>query len=386
MQKGVVCDTPVKLDGRPESGASERKAGPPPTGELKVGEARVGEARTGTTRAVAGPGTGTAVETPAARTLGRHARVPTQIPWRGWKQVLRRTVAEMISDRIGLAAAGCAFYATLALFPAISMLVSVYGLVFDPQTVEPQLRLLQHLLPAPAFQLISDRVHMLVSKDQSTLTISLIVSLLITMWSSSAGTKSMLAALNIAYEEKERRSFLTYQATALGMTLGGILAAALTLALLVFLPALLAFLPDHVPQLHVIVAQTQRMIRLGSSLLMLLFVVAAVSLLYRFGPSRQEARWHWITPGAVIATLLWLLASTGFSYYVGHVASYDATYGPLGAVAGIMMWFFVSAYVVLLGAELNAELEMQTAQDSTTGRPKPMGDRGAFVADHVAED
>ncbi len=317
--------------------------------------------------------------------LGRHAHAPAQIPWRGWKQVLRRTVAEMISDRIGLAAAGCAFYGTLSLFPAITMLISLYGLAFDPQTVEPQLRILQHLLPGTAYTLIDNRIHSLVSKSGGTLTLSLIISLSITMWSSTSGTKSMLAALNIAYDERETRSFLRYQATALSMTLGGMIGAVLTLALLVFLPVMLNFVPEHF-HITIFEQQTKTMIRLGSPVLMVLFVVAAFSLLYRFGPSRREARWHWVTPGAVVSTLLWLIASAGFSYYVGHVASYDATYGPLGAVIGIMMWFFVTAYVVLLGAELNAELELQTAQDSTTGEPKPLGSRGASVADNVAGD
>ncbi len=317
--------------------------------------------------------------------VGRQAHVPTQIPWKGWKQVLKRTFSEMISDRIGLAAAGCAFYGTLALFPAISMLVSIYGLAFDPQTVEPQMKVLKHLLPGPAYTLIDDRIHMLVSKDHGTLTISLIISVLVTMWSSSAGTKSMLAALNIAYDERESRSFFRFQGTALGMTLGGIIGAVLTLALLVFLPALLDFVPQHF-HFEIVEQQTQLLIRIGSPVLLVLFIVSAFSLLYRFGPSRQEARWHWVTPGAVVSTVLWLIASAGFSYYVGHVASYDATYGPLGAVIGIMMWFFVTAYVVLLGAELNAELELQTEQDSTVGDPRPLGSRGAFVADHVAED
>ncbi len=317
--------------------------------------------------------------------IGRHAHAPMQIPWHGWKQVIQRTFSEMISDRIGLAAAGCAFYGTLALFPAISMLVSIYGLAFDPQTVEPQMKILQHLLPGPAYVLINDRINMLVSKSHGTLTVSLIISVLVTMWSSSAGTKSMLAALNIAYDERESRSFLRFQGTALGMTLGGIVGAVLTLALLVFLPAALDFVPEHF-HITIIEQQTQLLIRLGSPLLMVLFVVVAFSLLYKFGPSRQEARWHWVAPGAVVSTVLWLIASAGFSYYVGHVASYDATYGPLGAVIGIMMWFFVTAYVVLLGAELNAELELQTAQDSTTGEEQPLGSRGAYVADHVAEE
>ncbi len=336
-------------------------------------------------KAITRPPNQSPAERPGAARVGRHAHAPSQIPWRGWKQVLRRTFSEMISDRIGLAAAGCAFYATLALFPAISMLVSVYGLAFDPQTVEPQMRVLKHLLPGPAYSLIADRIHVLVSKDPSTLTISLIISVLVTMWSSSAGTKSMLAALNMAYDEKETRSFLRFQATALSMTLGGILGAALTLALLVFLPALLDFVPEHFG-MTLVEAQTQTLIQFGSPVLMVVFIALAFSLLYRFGPARQEARWYWVAPGAVISTVLWLIASAGFSYYVGHVASYDATYGPLGAVIGIMMWFFVTAYVVLLGAELNAELELQTTQDSTTGEPLPMGSRGAFVADNIAEE
>lgn len=320
-----------------------------------------------------------------ARQLGRLARLPMEIPWAGWKRVLGRTFSAMISDRIGLAAAGCAFYATLALFPAISTLVSLYGLAFDPATVEPQLRVLRDLLPRPAFQLISERVHTLVTKPGGTLTISLIISTLVTLWSASAGTKSMIAALNIAYEEKEARSFLRYQATALSMTLGAILGAALTVAILVALPLVLDFIPRHFGS-HVIEAGTQLVLKVGAPIMMVLFVGVSFSLLYRIGPSRRTASWHWITPGSLVATVLWLAASAGFSYYVGHVASYDATYGPLGAVVGIMMWFFVTAYVVLLGAELNAELEMQTAIDSTAGQPKPIGRRGAYVADHVALD
>ena len=325
------------------------------------------------------------LESQQARELGRTAEHPARIPWAGWKKVLMRTFSEMISDRIGLAAAGCAFYATLALFPAISTLVSLYGLAFDPATVEPQLRVLRDLLPRPAFLLISDRVHTLVSQPRGTLTISLIISTLVTLWSSSAGTKSILAALNIAYEEKETRSFIRFQATALTMTLCAILGAALAVALLVFLPAVLDFVPRHFG-FEAVEAGTQTLLRVGTPILLLLFVGLSFSLLYRFGPCRRSASWHWITPGSLVATVLWLLASTGFSYYVGHVAGYDATYGPLGAVVGIMMWFFVTAYVVLLGAELNAELELQTAVDSTAGSPRPIGRRGAYVADHVATD
>ena len=310
------------------------------------------------------------------RGLGRLARHPAAIPLRGWRQVLLRTWREISSDRISLVAAGCAFWSTLALFPAISMLISLYGLAFDPATVEPQLQILHGLLPPAAFALIAERVHTLVSHGRGALGLSLLVSSALALWSAATGTKSMLSALNLAYEEQERRSFLRFQAIGLLMTLGTIVGGILALALLVFLPVVIGFLG--------LAAHTQGLLQLGSFAVVVVFVALSLSVLYRWGPSRETARWHWITPGSALATVLWLAASALFSFYVGHLASYDATYGPLGAVAGVMMWFWVSAYAVLLGAELNAELELQTAEDTTTGEPKPMGTRGAYVADNVA--
>ena len=318
----------------------------------------------------------TAVADPQAEQLGRMANSPTEIPWPGWKRVIRRTWDEIISDRVGLVAAGCAFYGTLALFPAISMLVSLYGLVFDPVSVEPQLATLQDLLPPAAFQLISERVHMLVTKPQGTLTTGLLISSAVALWSSATGTKSIISALNLAYEERERRSFLRFQLTAFVMTLIALCGAALGLGLVVALPPALAFLGFR--------DDAAAMVRAASLLLLVMFVMGSLSLLYRFGPCREAAQWRWVTPGSLLATILWVLASVLFSYYVGHLATYDATYGPLGAVVGVMMWFFVTVYVVLLGAELNAELELQTARDSTDGPPRPLGRRGAYVADHVA--
>jgi len=314
---------------------------------------------------------------PEADDLGRRADSPGQIPWRGWKAVLHRTGREIISDRVSLVAAGCAFYATLALFPAISMLVFLYGLVFDPVTVEPQLQMLRDLLPPTAFQLISDRVHQLVTQRQGTLGIGLVVSTAITLWSSATGTKSLIAALNMAYEEVERRSFVRFQLMALGMTLVGIAGASLALAIVVFVPAIVSFLG--------IPGNVKGLIWAVSALVLVGYVMLSLSLVYRFGPCRRAARWHWVTPGSLLATVLWVIASLLFSFYVGHLASYDVTYGPLGTVIGVMMWFYVTAYVVLLGAELNSELELQTARDSTEGPSKPIGRRGAYVADHVAE-
>lgn len=315
---------------------------------------------------------------PLSEALGRRAKAPAHIPWTGWKQVLRRTWTEISSDRIGLVASGCAFWATLALFPAITMLISLYGLAFDPQTVEPQLNQLRLLLPPAAFTLIDERVRSLVSHGTTTLGVSLVVSSAIALWSASTGTKSLLSALNLAYEEEEHRSFIRFQLTGLVLTLCAILGVIVGLATLVGLPAVISFvgLSDY----------TRGLLRFGSFAVLVIFLLLALSLLYRFGPSRRAARWHWVTPGSLLATVLWLAGSVLFSLYVGHLASYDVTYGPLGAVAGVMMWFWLSVYVILLGAELNAELELQTAEDTTEGGPRPMGNRGAFVADHVAGD
>ena len=311
-----------------------------------------------------------------AESLGRLAETPAAIPWPGWRAVIRRTAREMLTDRVALVAAGCAFYATLALFPVLSMLVALYGLVFDPVTVEPQLETLRDLLPPSAFMLIEARIHQLVAQPPSSLHFSLVISSLVAFWSCATGTKSMLGALNVAYEERETRSVLRYQLTAFIITIAAIVGAAVGLAILVGLPALLAFLG--------VSWHNNVLIRVAGLVLLLLFVMCALAVLYRYGPAREAPRWQWVTPGSVLATLLWVVASTLFSLYVGRIASYDLTYGPLGAVVGVMMWFYVTVYVVLLGAELNAELELQTARDSTEGPSRPLGARGAYVADHVA--
>jgi membrane protein len=313
-----------------------------------------------------------------AHALGRNAEGPLGMPWRGWKSAFRRTCQDMITDRASLVAAGCAFYATLALFPAISMLLSLYGLVFDPKSVEPHLEILSDLLPPSAFTLISERVHLLAANPPRLLSLNLLVSTSITVWSATTGTKSLIAAINHAYDEPERRTVLRYQVTAFALTILTMVGATLGLAALVALPAMMGILG--------VSANRQILIQAMGFVLTLLFVVLALSVAYRYGPCRKPAKWRWVAPGSIIATLLWAAASMLFSFYVRDFATYNAVYGSFGAVVGVMMWFFVSAYVVLFGAQLNAELELQTARDTTQGPPLPMGARGARVADRVAED
>jgi membrane protein len=263
--------------------------------------------------------------------------------------VARGTAKAMISDKVSLVAAGCAFYATLALFPAISMLVFLYGLVFDPQTVEPQLSHLQEVLPPPVYALIDERVHQLVIQQHGSLTIGLVISTLFTLWSSATGTKSLLSGLNLAHGLTEERGFLSFQLVAFGMTLCTIIAVVLAIAILVFLPAAISLIG--------LSAYQGGLIWTISLALLVGVIFLMLTLLFRYGPAHQPHRLRAVMPGAVLSTILWMVASTLFSLYVGRLASYDRTYGPLAAAVGVMMWLWVSVYVVLLGAELNAELE-----------------------------
>lgn len=309
--------------------------------------------------------------------LGRLARQPSEIPLRGWWAVARRVWREASSDNISMSAASCGFFALLAMFPALSVLISLYGLVFDPISVERQLEAVREFLPPASYDLIAGRVHDLVTTNNSRLGWGLAVSVALALWSASAATKAMMTALNLSYEEEEKRGFILFNVTALVFTLGGILGMSLALSIIVGVPAVL--------QLVWLGPLADIALRLVSWTLLAGFLVLGLAVLYRWGPSRQIARWHWITPGSVFVAVVWIAASVLFSFYVANFSSYDVTYGSLGAVVAAMMWLYISAFVVLVGAELNAELELQTMRDTTTGPVQPIGERGAFVADHVAD-
>jgi membrane protein len=270
-------------------------------------------------------------------------------PTPGWRHAAIRSFWRIQSHRTGLVAAGCAFYATLALFPALSMLVSLYGLWFDPASVAAQLELLAGLVPPDAFSLISRQVEALVARPRATLGWNLAVSGAVALWSASTGTKGMIAALNLAYDEAERRSILGFQAVGLAMTAAALLAAIATIGMLVALPRGVALL--RLP------AGTAELVHWASVLLLVGFVFASLGFLYAAGPSRARGRRRVVLPGMLLATLLWLVASWLFTAYATHFGQFGAVYGPLAAVAAVMLWFWVSAYVVLLGAELNSARE-----------------------------
>ena len=269
------------------------------------------------------------------------------------RPILKRSFIEagraVASQRVSLAAAGCAFYATLALFPTMTALISLYGLVFNPDTVQPQLHYLQRFMPPAAFQLISGRITDLVTQPAQGLGFSFVVSLLVSLWSAASGTKSVIGALNLAYNVEDTRGIIHYQLTSLGMTLLAILGAILAIGTLVFIPIAINFIG--------ISLYTKVLVALVSFGAMIAFVLLALGLLYRFGPVGAN-RVFW-APGASLATLLWLLGSWAFGIYVGRFAAYDATYGPLATLIGLMMWFYLTAYIVLLGAEVNAALDVE---------------------------
>jgi membrane protein len=281
---------------------------------------------------------------PASTARPRH---PTRRA--AWRNVAASTFLASTTDRVSLAAAGCAFYATLALFPAISMLISIYGMVLDPVTAEQQLVVLSHLLPAPAYGLIEDRIHQLTSQPAHTLSASLAISFLLTFWSSATGSKSVLSAVNVAYDVTEQRPFLRFQLIGLAMTLVAVLCAVMAIAVLLLLQPAIDFLG--------LSSHGGSLIQVAGMAMLIGFFFVAIVLLYRFGPSRTPPPRPRIKPGAALATVLWLIASELLSLYISRIGTFGATYGSLGAVVGVMMWFYISAYAVLLGAELNARLE-----------------------------
>jgi membrane protein len=277
---------------------------------------------------------------------------------------LRRAVLAALrataSQRVNMVAAGCAFYATLALFPTITMLISLYGLVFNPHNVQPQLAYLRNFMPPAAFSLISDRINTLVAAPARGLGLGFGISLAISLWSSSTGTKSILNALSLAYHERETRGFWRFQIVSLAMTLIAIIASVMAIGFLVAVPVVLAFLGAT--------AYAKFLAGLISYGAMIAFLLMALALLYRFGPAQPLRERGTYAPGTAIAAVAWLAVSWAFGFYMGHFGAYSVTYGPLAAIIGLMMWFYFTSYAVLFGAEVNAALDREVRRDKRRER------------------
>jgi len=304
---------------------------------------------------------------------GADAERPSEIPRQGWFQVVKRAFAEGKKDNVSMLAAGLAYFAFLALFPALIAAVLIYGLVADPADVQEQIDSLSGALPPEAKSLISDQMSSIASSSGGALGIGLAISLLGALWSVSGGVNNLINAVNVCYDEDETRGFLRLRGLALLLTVGGILFMALAVGLVAVAPVVLDAL--NLGTLGTILLQVGRWV------LLVLLVVVGLAVVYRIAPDRDAPKFRWVSVGAVVATVIWVIASVGFSLYVSNFSSYGKTYGALAGVIVLLLWFFISAYIVLLGAEINAEAEQQTAQDTTKGPERPMGQRDAVKAD-----
>jgi membrane protein len=287
--------------------------------------------------------------------------------------VLLRVKQQIGEDNISLTAAGVAYGWLLAIFPLLGSLIAIYGLIADPAAVQQQVEGLFGLLSPEVVSALHDQLTKLTQKSEAALGFGALFGILFSLWSANSGTKAMISALNIVYSEHEKRSFVRLNRVSLTLTIGTILATVAALLLMVVLPLAFRFAGMEESAEATLTALRWPVLAIG-------FMIA-LAVLFRYAPSREKPRWRWVSWGSVVATILWIIASGAFAIYVSNFGKYDETYGSLGAVIILLMWFYITAFIILLGAELNAELEHQTAKDSTTKAPKPMGLRGAHMAD-----
>ncbi len=308
---------------------------------------------------------------------GRDASRPREIPRKGWKDILFRVKDEQSKDNLSMIAAGVAFYAFFAIFPALAAAVSIYGLVADPQQLQSQIDALSGVMPQEAYRIVRDQLVSFVESSGRTFGIGAIIGILLTLWSANKGMKALMTALNIVYDEEESRSFIKLNAISLLLTICAIFLGLIAIAFVIAVPALIGILN--------LSGTIQAMLTYLRWPLLGIFIVFALAAAYRFCPDRDSPKWRWVSWGSVSATVLWLVISILFSVYVSNFGNFGKTYGSMGAVIILLMWFYLTSYIVLLGGELNAEMEHQTRKDSTKGRPRPMGRREAYAADTLGE-
>jgi membrane protein len=309
------------------------------------------------------------------RGRGRAATHPLEVPAPGWKDILLRVWKNIGKDRVIVVAAGVTFYSVLALFPAIAALVALYGLFADPNTITSNLDSIAGFVPGGAIEVIRDQITRVASQGGTTLGLTFLGGLAASLWSANAGMKSLFDALNLVYNEPEKRSFIWLNLISLAFTVLTIVFALVAMGAMVIIPIVLSFLG--------LGAATELVIKIARWPALLIMVTLALAFLYRYGPRRQKPQWRWITWGSAVAGVAWLVVSILFSWHAQNFGNYNKTYGSLGAVIAFMFWIWLSIIVVLIGAEFNAETEHQTARDTTTGTPKPIGSRGATMADTV---
>lgn len=314
-------------------------------------------------------------EAPSENTPRRPARL-RDLNAGEWRDIVLRVRRQVGQDRLGLVSAGVAFFGFLAVFPALAAVISIGGLIIEPAEVQQHIGSISAVLPPAAESLLSSAAQRIAGIEAPSLGLGVLISLLLTLWSANKGMKGLIQAIAIAYDESDRqRGFVAKTALSLALTSGIVVLVLLSLALVVAIPIVLKVVG--------LGALTESAIDIGRWPALAAVIMAALAMIYRVSPPRSDARWQWVTPGAVVAATIWMIASAAFSYYTSNFGSYDETYGSVAAVAILLIWFQISAFVVLLGAEINCESEKQTARDTTTGPAQPMGERGAVAADTV---
>ena len=290
--------------------------------------------------------------------------------------VLKRTAAEINNDHLSLIAAGVSFFLLLGLFPGLAAMISIYGWVADPATIGEHVNQLSNMLPKDAAEIINEQVGQ-VAGSETKAGIAAVIGVVLALWAGSKAMKGLIEALNIAYGEEEKRGFIKQQVIYVSLTLASVVTGLIAILLIAVIPAIVGYLP--IPDWG-----KGALVWLRWPVLMIvgMTIIAAI---YRYGPSRDKPEWKWVSWGAAVATILWLIASSLFSLYVSSFGNYNETYGSLGAVVVLMMWLYLTSFLILIGAELDTELELQTEHDTTAGRDEPLGARGAMAADHVAK-
>lgn len=307
---------------------------------------------------------------------GEDAQWPHQIPLAGWIDIGKRSFHEMKADNVQIVAAGVAFYFFLAVFPTIIATISVYSLVLEPHQIQDQISKLSHILPQQAFGMIKEFLEPVIAKSKKEIGWGLAISVLVSIWSANKGTSALFKGVNIAYDEIDTRGIIKNNLLTLLFTLGGVVVGLISLLIVIFFPLLIKNL-GLTPQLEHVLTWV-RWVLLG------VILVFTLSMVYKFAPNRRSPKLRWVSWGALLGSLLWLAGSMLFSWYVSNFGSYDDLYGSFAAVAILMLWLFLTAFIVLMGAEINSEMEHQTRYDTTIGMDKPMGERNAHHADRCA--
>ena len=308
---------------------------------------------------------------------GRSATRPTEIPKQGWRDIAMRVKDQVAEDNVDMISAGVAFYLFFAMFPALVAGLSIYGIFADPATVTQQIQALAAYLPEEVQGIIGDQLTQISGASGQALGFGVIIGIGVALWSAMKGVKALMTAFNIAYDENEERGFIKFNLIAFGLTLFILMFGLVVLVLVAVIPPLLAAVGLD--------TATEWIVTLVRWPILFALVMGILAVLYRFAPSREEPQWRWATPGALLATVLWLIASLAFSFYIANFGDYNEMYGALAAVIILLFWLYITAFVVILGAEVNSEMERQTRRDTTTGEEKPMGQRRAYAADTLGD-